>query len=111
MTYEVRLREEADRDLTEAALWYELHGSGLGYQFLDQALRAVAFIAEHPLAYPTVSRETRSATFPKLAILQTSPGAVMDPISILACAAPTLPAQGRRTIGNRRKGQGRCPSS
>ena len=61
MTYEVRLREEADRDLTEAALWYELHGTGLGYQFLDVVLRALVSIAEHPFIYPLVWRETRRA--------------------------------------------------
>jgi plasmid stabilization system protein ParE len=61
MNYEVRLREEADRDLTEAALWYELHGSGLGFQFLDEVLRVLATIAEHPLIYPVVWRETRRA--------------------------------------------------
>lgn len=61
MNYEVRLREEADRDLTEAALWYELHGSGLGYQFLDEVLRALALIADRPFMYPVVWRETRRA--------------------------------------------------
>lgn len=49
MTYEVRLTDEADRDLSEAPLWYELHGSGLGYQFLDEVLRALSSIANRPL--------------------------------------------------------------
>jgi plasmid stabilization system protein ParE len=61
MTYEVRLREEADRDLAEAALWYELHGNGLGFQFLDEVLHVVATIAEHPFIYPVVWRETHRA--------------------------------------------------
>jgi plasmid stabilization system protein ParE len=61
VTYEVRLRDEADRDLTEAALWYELHGTGLGYQFLDEVLRALASIAENPFMYPVVWRETHRA--------------------------------------------------
>lgn len=61
MTREVRLREEADRDLTEAALWYELHGAGLGHQFLDETLRVLASIADHPFMYPLVWRETRRA--------------------------------------------------
>lgn len=61
MTYEVRLREEADRDLAEAALWYELHGNGLGFQFLDEVLRVLATIAEHPFIYPVMWRETRRA--------------------------------------------------
>jgi len=61
VTYEVRLREEADRDLTEAALWYELHGIGLGYQFLGEVLRALASIADSPFIYPAVWRDTRRA--------------------------------------------------
>jgi plasmid stabilization system protein ParE len=61
VTYEVRLREEADRDLAEAALWYELHGNGLGSQFLDEVLRVLATIAEHPFIYPVVWRETHRA--------------------------------------------------
>lgn len=61
MTYEVRLREEADRDLAEAALWYELHGNGLGFQFLDEVLRVLATIAEHPFINPIMWRETRRA--------------------------------------------------
>lgn len=58
MTFEVRLREEADRDLTEAALWYELHGSGLWYQFPGEVLRALASIADRPFIYPVVWRDT-----------------------------------------------------
>lgn len=61
MNCEVRLREEADRDLAEAALWYELQGSGLGFQFLDEVLRVLATIAESPSIYPVVWRETRRA--------------------------------------------------
>ena len=61
MNCEVRLREEADRDLTEAALWYELHRPGLGHEFIDEAARALNGIAQHPLAYPVVWREIRRA--------------------------------------------------
>lgn len=61
MTSEVRLRDEADRDLAEAALWYELHGNGLGFQFLDEVLRVLATISERPFIYPVVWRQTRRA--------------------------------------------------
>lgn len=61
MIYEVRLREEVDRDLTAAALWYELHGSGLGSDFLDATVQALTSIAERPLRYPIVWRQTRRA--------------------------------------------------
>jgi hypothetical protein len=38
MTHFVRLRNEADRDLTDAASWYEQQRKGLGHEFLDDAL-------------------------------------------------------------------------
>lgn len=39
MTYAVRLRDDADRDLTAAALWYEMHRPGLGHEFIDEVVR------------------------------------------------------------------------
>jgi plasmid stabilization system protein ParE len=59
--YEVRLREEADRDLASAALWYELHVSGLGHDFLGGVVQTLRSIAEGPVKYPIVWRETRRA--------------------------------------------------
>ena len=38
MTLEVRLRPEAELDLADAAFWYEGQQSGLGRQFLGEAL-------------------------------------------------------------------------
>lgn len=57
----VRLREEADHDLTAAALWYERQRSGLGHEFLDEALSTFKAIAEQPLVCPLVHRNTRRA--------------------------------------------------
>lgn len=59
MTLEVRLRPEAERDLLDAASWYEEHQRGLGQQFLDEALAAFSAIAERPFLYPSVHRNTR----------------------------------------------------
>lgn len=61
MTYEVRLRDEADRDLTAAALWYELNRPGLGDEFLREVERVLRSIAERPAMYPIVWRETHRA--------------------------------------------------
>lgn len=61
MTYEVRLRDEADRDLTAAALWYELNCPGLGQEFLDEAVLLLRSIADRPAMYPIVWRETHRA--------------------------------------------------
>jgi plasmid stabilization system protein ParE len=57
----VRLREEADRDLAAAASWYEQQREGLGHDFLDEALSAFRLIADQPLTYPVVHRDTRRA--------------------------------------------------
>src|SRR5581483_11226760 len=46
MTFEVRLRPEAERDLEEEALWYEEQLPDLGNQFLDEISLALSAIAE-----------------------------------------------------------------
>lgn len=61
MTLEVRLRPEAERDLADAAGWYELQRRGLGQDFLDEVLTVLAGIAETPLMYPVVHRQARRA--------------------------------------------------
>ena len=57
----VRLREEAGRDLAAAASWYEQQREGLGHEFLDEAFSAFQLVAELPLTYPIVHRDTRRA--------------------------------------------------
>jgi plasmid stabilization system protein ParE len=61
MNRTVRLREEADRDLAAAASWYEQQRVGLGHEFLDESLLSFRLIAEQPLRYPVVHRNTRRA--------------------------------------------------
>ena len=39
--------------------WYEEQLSGLGHQFLDEAVVTFSSIAEAPLMYPVVHRNTR----------------------------------------------------
>jgi plasmid stabilization system protein ParE len=58
MTVEVRLRPEAERDLADAAGWYEQQRAGLGQQFLDETqtvcrsslrcpLHTISYIEQH----------------------------------------------------------------
>lgn len=61
MTVEVRLRREAEEDLEDAAAWYESQRAGLGQQFLDEVLKALETIAEVPLVYSVIYRNTRRA--------------------------------------------------
>ena len=48
MTYIVRLREEAELDLEDAASWYESQLSGLGQDFLDTVLQSLELIGQNP---------------------------------------------------------------
>jgi plasmid stabilization system protein ParE len=61
MKFPVRLREEAELDLAEAATWYESQRSGLGNEFLDSVLEAFDHIGGNPEAYPMVHRSTHRA--------------------------------------------------
>jgi plasmid stabilization system protein ParE len=61
VTVEVRLRREAEEDLADAATWYESQQPGLGKQFLDEVLTALSTIADMPLGYAVIYRNTRRA--------------------------------------------------
>ncbi|MGH8475009.1 MAG: type II toxin-antitoxin system RelE/ParE family toxin [Methylococcales bacterium] len=61
MIQEVRLRPEAERDLTDAAAWYEEQRQGLGHEFLDEVMTMLSSVAETPLLYAVVDRATRRA--------------------------------------------------
>ncbi|MCA9422996.1 MAG: type II toxin-antitoxin system RelE/ParE family toxin [Nitrospira sp.] len=61
MTLEVRLRQEVEEDLADAAAWYEEQRQGLGHEFLDEILTMLWRIADTPLVYPSVHRNTRRA--------------------------------------------------
>jgi plasmid stabilization system protein ParE len=49
VTFEVRIRLEAEQDIAEAASWYERQQRGLGQEFLDEALAVFMRLAETPL--------------------------------------------------------------
>ncbi len=61
MTFEVLLRPEAERDLLDAAKWYEEQRPKLGQEFLDEAAATLTAIADAPLMYPQVHRDVRRA--------------------------------------------------
>jgi len=48
MIYTVRLREEAEHDLEEAASWYESQKPGLGHNFLNIVEQALNSITQNP---------------------------------------------------------------
>ena len=61
MSYTVRLRVEAEQDITAAAFWYEQQQSGLGQEFLDEFMAVRLRLAESPLMYPIVHKSTHRA--------------------------------------------------
>ena len=61
MKLTIRLRDEADQDLSTAASWYEEQHAGLGQEFLDEVLSTLRSVSEEPLRYPLVRRNTRRA--------------------------------------------------
>jgi plasmid stabilization system protein ParE len=80
MNYSIRLRDEAERDITLAASWYEEQREGLGQEFLDEFLATLQNIAEHPRAYPVLHRDVRRALmrrFPPGVFFQTTPSDIV----------------------------------
>lgn len=56
MNYPVRLRDEAESDLADAAAWYEPQRVGLGHDFLDEVVSILDSIGAHPYSFPEVHR-------------------------------------------------------
>ena len=61
MKYAVRIREEAEVDLSDAAIWYEQQQPGLGHEFLDSALSLLHALPQNPLQYPAIHKNVRRA--------------------------------------------------
>ena len=61
MKLSVRIREEAEVDLSDAAIWYEQQRAVLGQTFLDQALSVMASLPDNPNLYPIVHNRVRRA--------------------------------------------------
>jgi plasmid stabilization system protein ParE len=61
VTIPVTVRPAAQRDIEEAARWYESQQPGLGDAFLGEFLAVSSRISETPHAFPEVGRFTRRA--------------------------------------------------
>jgi plasmid stabilization system protein ParE len=61
MTTQVRIREEAEIDLSDAVNWYENQRLGLGQDFLDQFQTVLEFLADQPAQFPMVHSDDRRA--------------------------------------------------
>ena len=61
-----RVLKEAEAELLEAAIWYEGHREGLGWEFYECIVETCKSIGKDPLRFPvyegtTLSREVRRA--------------------------------------------------
>ena len=65
MNYQIRFRPEAEKDLEDAAKWYEEQRPGLGKELLDKVSSALENLAKQPAMYPTVHRNIRRALIQK----------------------------------------------
>jgi plasmid stabilization system protein ParE len=54
MTRRVIIRDEAEEDLLEGALWYEGLEDGLGKDFVLEVRAAINRTSENPLLYPSL---------------------------------------------------------
>lgn len=49
MSWRVEFAPEVERDVTEAAEWYEARQSGLGFRFIEEIIRVWDALADNPL--------------------------------------------------------------
>lgn len=61
MSRNIRLRDEAENDIREAASWYESQRLRLGHEFLDAVEASFTSISDNPLQFPILHRSTRRA--------------------------------------------------
>jgi toxin ParE1/3/4 len=59
VTAKLIVRQGAEADIADAYRWYEAQRPGLGQEFLEAVESAFERIAEQPLRYAPVHRETR----------------------------------------------------
>ena len=61
MNYRANIREDAEADIEEAAVWYEQQYEGLGDEFLDEVLLSLETITSNPYLFAEIHRQTRRA--------------------------------------------------
>jgi plasmid stabilization system protein ParE len=67
----IKILEEADKEWTKAALWYEGQSPGLGNRFIEMVEKKLELIAQHPERYPMRKgnfRETLVNIFPYIIV-------------------------------------------
>ena len=65
MHYKVSILSEAEHDLDDAFIWYELHQIGLGKRFYECVNESVRYLEENPLTFAVFYRNLRRALIRK----------------------------------------------
>ncbi|MGI8437354.1 MAG: type II toxin-antitoxin system RelE/ParE family toxin [Chthoniobacterales bacterium] len=83
MSLRVTVRDEAEADIAQAAIWYERQSAGLGTEFVHAADECFNLLSRQPEAFPVVYRSARLGLlhkFPYLVVYRVFP----DFISVVA---------------------------
>jgi len=75
----VIVRDEAEADIAEAAIWYERRSVGLGAEFVRSIDACFSLISRQPEIFPVVHRQARMALprkFPYLVIYRAMPDSI-----------------------------------
>ena len=59
MNYNLRIRPEAERDLSQAYSWYKSKSADLGDDFLHRIENSFLRIKQNPLLYPVIHKQAR----------------------------------------------------
>ena len=57
--YNLIIRDEADEETIESAIWYEKQRDGLGQEFLEEVENSLNTIFNYPLHYQKISKRFR----------------------------------------------------
>jgi len=63
VSFTIQISEDADREWTEAAVWYKGQQSGLGNRFIEMVERKLELIAKYPKRY-----SKRKGNFPYIIV-------------------------------------------
>ena len=84
MTYRLRIRARAERDLIKAQQWYEGQRPGLGGEFRAAVDEILVHLPTQPLIYPLVRDRAHRAVVPRFPYLVYFL-IVGDLVSVIAC--------------------------
>ena len=65
MHYKVLILSEAEHDLDDAFIWYELNQIGLGKRFYESVDESVRFLSESPLTFAEIYKGLRRSIIKK----------------------------------------------